>query len=38
MIFEKFARKSNPHSYFIGQGCDLELYIDDENELKVPED
>jgi glycosyltransferase involved in cell wall biosynthesis len=36
--FEKFARKSNPHSYFIGQGCDLELYIDDENELKVPED
>lgn len=33
--FERMARKSNPHSYFIGQGCDLELYNDNDGKLKV---
>lgn len=36
--FERFALKSNPRSFFIGQGCDLELYNDKDNKLKVPDD
>ena len=36
--FEKMARESNPKSYFIGQGCDLELYNDTDGKLKVPAD
>lgn len=36
--FENFAKKYNPRSFFIGQGCDLELYNDNENNLKVPDD
>jgi len=36
--FERFAKESNPRSYFIGQGCDIELYSDDDGTLKVPED
>lgn len=36
--FEKIARKSNPRSYFIGQGCDLELYNDNDGKLIIPDD
>ncbi len=36
--FERFALESNPRSFFIGQGCDLELYNDKNNKLKVPDD
>jgi len=36
--FERIARKSNPKSYFIGQGCDIDLYNDDKGDLIVPED
>ena len=36
--FERFAKESNPRSYFIGQGCDIKLYSDDDGTLKVPED
>jgi glycosyltransferase involved in cell wall biosynthesis len=36
--FEQIARKSNPKSYFIGQGCDIDLYNDDKGDLIVPED
>ena len=36
--FERFARKSNPRSFFIGQGCDIELYNDADGKLKVPND
>ena len=36
--FEKIAKKSNPRSFFIGQGCDLELYNDNDGKLVVPDD
>jgi len=36
--FEKIAKKSNPRSYFIGQGCDLELYNDNNGKLIIPDD
>ncbi len=36
--FERFAKKSNPRSYFIGQGCDIELYNDNEGKFKIPDD
>ncbi|MCD4773197.1 MAG: glycosyltransferase [Bacteroidales bacterium] len=36
--FERFAKKSNPRSYFIGQGCDIELYNDNKGKLKIPDD
>ncbi len=36
--FERFALKSNPRSFFIGQGCDLELYSDEDGKMKVPDD
>lgn len=36
--FERFASKSNPRSYFIGQGCDIELYNDNNGKLQVPDD
>lgn len=36
--FECFARESNPRSYFIGQGCDIELYNDNNGKLQVPDD
>jgi len=36
--FERIARKSNPKSYFIGQGCDIDLYNDDKGDLVVPDD
>ncbi|NQU33058.1 MAG: glycosyltransferase [Bacteroidetes bacterium] len=36
--FEEFARKHNPKSYFIGQGCDVDLYSDIDGKLIVPDD
>ena len=36
--FEQFAKKSNPRSYFIGQGCDINLYSDKDGKLKIPDD
>ena len=36
--FEDFARKFNPKSYFIGQGCDVKLYSDKNGKLIVPDD
>jgi len=35
--FERIAKESNPQSYFIGQGCNLELYNDD-GKLIIPVD
>lgn len=37
-IFEEFAKKSNSKSYFIGQGCDIKLYNDDDGKLIPPDD
>ncbi len=36
-FFCEFARKHNPNSFMIGQGCDLSLYHDDET-LVIPDD
>ncbi len=36
--FAEYARKTNPRSYMIGQGCDLSMYNDKDGKLKVPED
>lgn len=35
--FAEYARKTNPNSHMIGQGCDLSMYKDDES-LKIPDD
>lgn len=37
-FFCEFARKYNPNSYMIGQGCDLSLYNDTDGSLQVPDD
>jgi glycosyltransferase involved in cell wall biosynthesis len=37
-FFCEFARKYNPNSYMIGQGCDLSLYNDTDGSLQVPGD
>ena len=36
--FCNYARQFNPHSYMIGQGCDLSMYSDKDGTLPVPED
>ncbi len=36
--FESFARQYNPKSYFIGQGCDLELYNINNKNIVIPDD
>ncbi len=36
--FSDYAAKYNPNSHFIGQGCDIDLYRDDDGSLKVPEE
>lgn len=36
--FAEYGRKYNPHSYMIGQGCDLDRYNDKDSRLKIPED
>lgn len=35
--FENYCRKYNPHSFFVGQGCDLTMFTDKEL-LPVPTD
>lgn len=37
-FFAEYARKTNPRSNMIGQGCDLSRYNDKDGKLKVPED
>lgn len=33
-----YGRKYNPHSYMVGQGCDISLFQDENNSLEVAED
>ncbi len=33
-----YARKYNPHSYMVGQGCDLEMFEDQNGLIKVADD
>jgi teichuronic acid biosynthesis glycosyltransferase TuaH len=36
--FSDYAAKYNPNSHFIGQGCDIDLYSDDDGSLKIPDE
>jgi len=36
--FSDYAGKYNPNSHFIGQGCDIDLYSDDDGSLKIPDE
>ncbi len=37
-FFANYARKTNPNSHMIGQGCDLTMYNDKNGKLKIPDD
>lgn len=37
-FFANYARKTNPRSNMIGQGCDLSMYNDKDGKLKIPDD
>jgi len=37
-FFTNYARKTNPNSHMIGQGCDLTMYNDENGKLKIPDD
>ncbi len=37
-FFAQYAKKTNPRSYMIGQGCDLSMYNDEEGKLQIPGD
>lgn len=37
-FFEEFCRQYNPHSYMVGQGCDVSLFNDEDNSIKIPEE
>jgi len=36
-FFEEFCKQYNPHSYMVGQGCDVSLFNDENNAIKIPE-
>ncbi len=37
-FFMEYAKKTNPRSYMIGQGCDLTMYNDKDGKLQGPDD
>ena len=37
-FFEEFCRQYNPHSYMVGQGCDVSLFNDEDDAIKIPEE
>jgi acetyltransferase-like isoleucine patch superfamily enzyme/glycosyltransferase involved in cell wall biosynthesis len=37
-LYTEYGRKFNPHSYMVGQGCDIEAYNDDKQIIVVPAD
>jgi glycosyltransferase involved in cell wall biosynthesis len=37
-FFEEFCRQYNPHSYMVGQGCDVSLFNDKDDAIKIPEE
>ncbi|PQJ76953.1 glycosyltransferase [Polaribacter glomeratus] len=37
-FFEDFCRQYNPHSYMVGQGCDVSLFNDEEGTIAIPEE
>jgi len=37
-FFEEFCRQYNPHSYMVGQGCDVSLFNEEDDAIKIPEE
>ena len=37
-FFADYARKINPNSHMVGQGCDVSIYCDPDSQLPVPAD
>ncbi len=37
-FFEDFCKQYNPHSYMVGQGCDVSLFNDEDDSIKIPEE
>ena len=37
-FFEEFCRQYNPNSYMVGQGCDVSLFNDEDNSIKIPDE
>jgi teichuronic acid biosynthesis glycosyltransferase TuaH len=37
-FFEEFCRQYNPHSYMVGQGCDVSLFNDEDGTIKTSEE
>lgn len=37
-FFEEFCKQYNPHSYMVGQGCDVSLFNDEDDAIKIPEE
>jgi glycosyltransferase involved in cell wall biosynthesis len=37
-LYTKYGQQYNPHSYMVGQGCDVTLFNDKERDIKIAED
>jgi glycosyltransferase involved in cell wall biosynthesis len=37
-FFEEFCRQYNTNSYMVGQGCDVSLFNDEDNSIKIPDE
>lgn len=37
-FFEDFCKQYNPHSYMVGQGCDVSLFNDEDDSIKIAEE
>jgi len=37
-FFEEFCRQYNSQSYMVGQGCDVSLFNDEDDNIKIPEE
>ncbi len=38
VLYAEYGAEHNKYSYMVGQGCDVSLFSDEKNEIKVPED
>lgn len=37
-FFEDFCKQYNPHSYMVGQGCDVSHFSDKDDNIKIPDE
>lgn len=37
-FFEDFCKKYNPHSYMVGQGCDVSHFSDEDDSISIPDE